>query len=147
MQVGCMNYFCPMSNEQLLRSRGLRVTNTRKAVLQLLQGSGKALSQADVERSLPELADRVTLFRVLQAFEDSGLAHRVQDAHGVSRFAVCADTCSGGHHRDVHAHFRCLVCGDVYCLDPVGLPKVSIPKGFKLKESQLHLEGSCSACS
>jgi Fur family ferric uptake transcriptional regulator len=136
-----------MSNEQLLRSRGLRVTNTRKAVLLLLQRSGKALSQADVERSLPDLADRVTLFRVLQAFEDSGLAHRVQDAHGVSRFAVCADACTGGHHHDVHAHFRCITCGDVYCLAPVALPKVSVPKGFTLRDSQLLLEGTCSACN
>jgi len=136
-----------MTNEERLRIHGLRVTDTRLAVLNVLQGSNKALSQGDVERSIPEQADRVTLFRVLQAFEGAGLAHRIMDAHGVARYATCAPTCSSGHHHDLHAHFRCTACGDVYCLESVELPSVKVPKGFRLKERHLELEGSCKACA
>lgn len=136
-----------MDLKEKLRAHGLRITDTRLAVLQLLIESGKALAQTDVERALPDQADRVTLFRVLQAFEEAGLAHKVMDAHGVGRYASCAPTCSSGHHHDVHAHFRCSDCGDVYCLENVELPKVKVPKGFKLKESHLELEGSCKACA
>jgi Fur family ferric uptake transcriptional regulator len=147
VQHSGINYLCTMTNEERLRNHGLRVTDTRMAVLDLLQRSSKALSQADVERALPEQADRVTLFRVLQAFEENGLAHRVQDTKGVARYASCAPGCSTHKHHDVHAHFRCTDCGDVYCLESVTLPKVSIPKGFTLKESHLQLEGSCKACA
>ena len=65
VQHSGINYLCTMTNEERLRNHGLRVTDTRMAVLDLLQRSSKALSQADVERALPEQADRVTLFRVL----------------------------------------------------------------------------------
>jgi len=147
LQPGCKLYLWAMDNRDRLRDHGLRVTGTRLAVLQLLQDSDKALAQTDVERALPDQADRVTLFRVLQAFEEAGLAHKVMDAHGVARYASCAATCSSGHHHDVHAHFRCSDCGDVYCLENVELPKVKVPKGFKLKESHLELEGSCKACA
>jgi Fur family transcriptional regulator, ferric uptake regulator len=147
VQPGCIIYLWAMDNRDRLREHGLRVTDTRLAILELLQHSGKALAQADVERALPDQADRVTLFRVLQAFEEAGLAHKVMDAHGVARYASCASTCSSGHHHDVHAHFRCSDCGDVYCLENVELPKVKVPKGFKLKESHLELEGSCKACA
>ena len=136
-----------MDSRERLRAHHLRVTDTRVAVLDLLHGSEKALSQGDVERALPDQADRVTLFRVLQAFEEAGLAHRVMDAHGVARYASCAATCSSGHHHDVHAHFRCTDCGGIYCLEAVPLPHVKVPKGFRLKDSHLELEGSCKACA
>ncbi|MBX2979046.1 MAG: transcriptional repressor [Flavobacteriales bacterium] len=136
-----------MDNKALLHKHGLRITDTRLAVLSLLQNSSKALSQSDVERSLPQQADRVTLFRVLQAFEDAGLAHKVMDAHGVARYASCAPTCSTEQHQDSHAHFHCTQCGDVYCLEDVELPKVKVPKGFKQQESHLEVEGRCAACA
>ena len=117
------------------------------AVLDLLQSSNKALSQSDVERALPAQADRVTLFRVLQAFEEAGLAHRVLDTYGVARYATCTTSCSSGQHHDVHAHFHCVDCGAVYCLETVPLPDVKVPKGFTLKDSHLELEGSCRACA
>ncbi len=136
-----------MDPKDKLRAHGLRITDTRLAILDLLQKSGKALAQADVERAMPDQADRVTLFRVLQAFEEAGLAHRVLDSYGVARYAACTPSCSSDHHQDVHAHFRCTDCGDVYCLESVELPKVKVPKGFKLKDSHLDLEGSCKACA
>jgi Fur family ferric uptake transcriptional regulator len=136
-----------MDVDSLLRHHGLRVTGTRRAVLRLLQGSPRALSQHDVETALPGIADRVTLFRVLQAFEEAGLAHRVMDAQGVACYAACADGCDTHHHSDAHAHFHCGACGAVYCLDDVVLPKVKVPKGFKVKESHLAVEGRCAGCA
>ncbi|MFN6116099.1 MAG: Fur family transcriptional regulator [Flavobacteriales bacterium] len=136
-----------MSVEEHLRSHGLRVTSIRKDVLDLLQRSDRALSQADVERALPDRADRVTLFRVLQSFEEAGLAHRVMDVQGVSHYATCAASCSAHAHHDMHAHFRCTGCAGVFCLDEVTMPEVRLPAGFRLMESRLELMGLCSSCS
>lgn len=136
-----------MTSRELIKRHGLRITNTRMAVLDLLRNSSRALAQQDVERSLPGIADRVTLYRVLQAFEEAGLAHKVLDGQGTACYAICAADCDAHRHSDAHAHFRCTMCGSVYCLDDVQLPKVSVPKGFKVKESHLELEGSCKECT
>jgi Fur family ferric uptake transcriptional regulator len=133
-------------NDQI-RSHGLRVTGPRVAILRLLQESDRALSQQDVEAALPGLADRVTLFRVLQAFEEAGLAHKVMDHSGVACYAACSTNCSSHRHSDTHAHFRCTTCGSVFCLDNVEMPSVKVPRGFKVKESHLELEGSCKECA
>ncbi len=135
-----------MDTSSLLREHGLRVTDARVAVLELLQGSTRALAQHDVEAALPGTADRVTLFRVLQAFEEVGLAHKVMDASGVACYAACKAGCDTHRHKDTHAHFRCSECGAVFCLEHVELPKVKLPAGFKLRESHLELEGMCKGC-
>jgi len=140
-------YLCVVNSRELLKHHGLRITNTRVAVLDLLRNSPRALAQQDVERSLPGIADRVTLYRVLQAFEEVGLAHKVLDGQGTSCYAICVADCDTHKHSDTHAHFRCNTCGSVYCLDDVQLPKVSVPKGFHLKVSHLELEGSCNNCA
>lgn len=135
-----------MTIEERLRSRGLRVTDIRRDVLHLLQESDRALSQSDVERALPDLADRVTLFRVLHNFEEAGLVHRVIDPQGVSRYATCAASCSAHEHHDLHAHFRCVNCDGVFCLQGVELPAAKVPKGFTVQEVHLELVGRCATC-
>ncbi len=136
-----------MSVEEHLRSHGLRVTSIRKDVLDLLQRSDRALSQADVERALPDRADRVTLFRVLQSFEEAGLAHRVMDVQGTSHYASCSKECNAHAHHDVHAHFRCNRCSSVFCLERVTLPEVTVPTGFVVTSSRIELEGRCRGCA
>lgn len=136
-----------MTIDERLRSRGLRVTDIRRDVLHLLQESDRALSQADVERALPDLADRVTLFRVLHNFEEAGLVHRVIDPHGVSRYATCAPTCNAHDHHDMHAHFRCIQCDGLFCVTGIEQPKAVVPKGFTVQEVRIELVGRCAACS
>jgi Fur family ferric uptake transcriptional regulator len=100
-----------------------------------------------VERALPDLADRVTLFRVLHNFEEAGLVHRVIDPHGVSRYATCAPTCNAHDHHDMHAHFRCIQCDGLFCVTGIEQPKAVVPKGFTVQEVHIELVGRCAACS
>jgi len=136
-----------MGTREQLKAHGLRVTETRVAVLGLIQKSPRALSQQDVEQALPSGADRVTLFRVLKDLEEAGLAHRVLDSKGVSCYAACSTGCTSETHHDAHAHFRCVDCGSVYCLEPVTLPKVRVPRGFRITGGHLDLEGHCAGCA
>ncbi len=130
-----------------LRSKGFRITSLRTELLGLLQQSDRALTQAEVEEQLTVEADRATVFRALNAFEEAGLVHRVLDGAGVSCFAACAGACSEGHHKDAHAHFHCRSCGSVFCLPTVEMPKVKVPRGFRMEHGHLELEGTCKACA
>lgn len=140
-------YFCAMTVSELLRSKGFRVTTLRSELLTLLQQSDRALTQVEVEERLTSAVDRVTVFRALNAFEEAGLAHRVLDGAGTSCFAACASACEHGRHKDAHAHFHCRTCGSVFCLPTVELPKVKVPRGFKMEYGQLELQGTCKACT
>lgn len=130
----------------LLRSKGFRVTALRTDLLRLLQQSDRALTQNELVEQLTVEADRVTVFRALNAFDEAGLVHRVLDAAGTSCYATCVDDCEEGHHKDVHAHFHCRSCGSVFCLPTVEMPQVRIPRGFQMEQSQLELLGLCKAC-
>ncbi|MBL7951509.1 MAG: transcriptional repressor [Flavobacteriales bacterium] len=135
-----------MSNEELLRHHGLRTTALRLDLLRLLQASDRALTHQEFEGGLKVEADRVSIFRSLNAFVEAGVAHRVLDGRGTSCFARCGTDCGHGHHNDTHAHFRCNTCGHVYCMDPIELPGVALPRGFKLAKSYLELDGTCKGC-
>jgi Fur family ferric uptake transcriptional regulator len=142
-----MSYFCdPMNETELLRHHQLRITVLRLEVLRLLRTSERAQTIQDLAGMLTISADRVSLFRTLNAFEEAGLVHRVMDSKGTSCYAACGKTCGHGHHQETHAHFRCDVCGYVYCLNSVALPQMHVPKGFKLARSKVELEGTCKAC-
>lgn len=135
-----------MTDAELLRHHGLRVTSLRLELLRLLQASDHALTHQDLERSLRVEADRVSIFRSLNAFEEAGIVHRVLNVMGTSCFALCGSACGHGQHNDAHAHFRCDACGHVFCLELVELPVLPLPRGFKLKSSHLELEGTCKRC-
>ncbi len=135
-----------MTNQELLHHHGLRATNLRLELLRLLRASDRALTHQELEAGLKVEADRVSIFRSLNAFEEAGVVHRVLDGRGTSCFARCGTDCGHGDHNDAHAHFRCNGCGHVYCLDAVELPSVSLPRGFKLAKSHLELDGTCKAC-
>jgi len=135
-----------MTDTELLRHHDLRVTALRLDMLALLRSSDRAITHSELESMLTVAADRVSIFRSLNAFEEAGLVHRVLDHKGTSCFAPCGDTCGHGHHKDTHAHFRCNACGSVFCLESVALPKVKLPRGFALEKSNLDLEGTCKTC-
>jgi len=135
-----------MTDTELLRHHDLRVTALRLDMLALLRSTDRAITHSELESKLTVAADRVSIFRSLNAFEEAGLVHRVLDSKGTSCFAPCGDTCGHGHHKDAHAHFRCNACGSVFCLESVELPSVKLPRGFALEKSSLDLVGTCKTC-
>jgi len=136
-----------MDVPELLRSKGFRITALRTDLLGLLLRSDRALTQTEVEERLSVAVDRVTVFRALNAFEEAGIVHRVLDGAGTSCFAACASECEHGNHKDAHAHFHCRACGSVYCLPTVAMSTVKVPRGFKVEQGQLELQGTCKACA
>jgi Fur family ferric uptake transcriptional regulator len=133
----------PLTVAEHIRRRGARATLARVNVLRLLRETPAPLSHAEIKTRLGDMApDRVTLYRVLDWLVNSGLAHRNADAGRVFRFSAA----SVGEHA-THVHFRCELCGGVYCLD-ASLPVVpELPPGFSLTRMDFDLRGTCARCS
>lgn len=126
-----------------IRRCGARATPARVRVLRVLGEAPTALSHAEIEARLGDMAlDRVTLYRVLDWLVDSGLAHKNADASRVFRFSAA----SLGEHA-THVHFRCELCGGVYCLDASPPLVPDLPPGFSLTRMDFDLRGICANCA
>lgn len=112
----------------------------------MLASKNVATSQPDLEGVLDDV-DRVTLYRILSAFEEKGIIHKVFDLNGTANYALCTSDCAENHHHDEHLHFNCVVCNNVYCLDDLELPPVSLPPGFKPEVFSLSATGICPKCN
>ncbi|HNO72621.1 MAG TPA: transcriptional repressor [Accumulibacter sp.] len=131
----------PATPVDLLRAAGVRKTPGRVRVLEALAAAAAPLSHAELEALLPD-ADRVTIYRVLDALVGCGLALKAVDTRGVFRFSA-----TGAHRQHAnHVHFRCTACGGVFCLKaPPPLPP-KLPRGFRLDEVEYDVRGTCAQC-
>ncbi|WP_426491023.1 Fur family transcriptional regulator [Hymenobacter sp. 102] len=136
----------PDSIAQILTRHKLRHTPVRRAVLQVLSGSPFALSGHEVEQQLREDVDRITLYRTLKTFEESGLIHRVIDTSDTVRYAACAVGCTAQAHFDDHVHFKCTSCQHIFCLNQVAIPAVTLPPSFQAQTRDYLLAGVCQQC-
>lgn len=128
-----------------LRAAGLRATPGRVRALAAIEAAPTPLTHADLAR-LPELADldAITLYRLLDAFAERGLVHRVQGTDGVWR--TCAQPrgqpgCPGNH-----PHFLCADCGAMACLTDQPLPRVQVPEGATVQARHFLAIGRCATC-
>lgn len=134
-----------MKAEEILKKNGLRVTKSRKEVLDLFTERSVALSAHDIEVSLPT-ADRVTMYRTLKTFEEKGIIHKAIDGTDKSRYAMCHGSCSEHEHHDNHVHFHCEDCKNTFCLEGAKVPDVVIPDAYKVKAINIVVNGKCEQC-
>ncbi len=134
-----------LNSTTILKSHQLRITDCRVHVLDFLLSADHAVSSRELELAFVEY-DRVTLYRTLHSFEESGIIHSIPNETGVARYGVCFETCEPGHHTHSHAHFKCDQCGTIACIPSQKVPKVDLP-GYLVTESNLILSGTCVACN
>lgn len=135
-----------MSSAETLKRHHLRVTDIREKVLEVFINSSKALSNEDIEKHFAKL-DRITLYRTLKTFEESGLIHKIPHSGQSPLFAICQEDCSQHEHLDQHGHFHCLKCGETICMDEVNVPSINLPDGFTAQQRHLVIEGKCAKCT
>ncbi len=131
--------------EVRLLEKNINPTAMRLIVLNYLLKQVNAVSLTDMEMEL-EKTDRVTLYRSIKTFEEHGLVHRIDDGTGVTKFALCQQTCTAEGHHDLHVHFYCTNCGETHCLPKTQIPEVKLPAGYEMQETTLLVKGICAAC-
>ena len=131
---------------QQIREKGLKATPSRLSVIKVLGSDNQAYAHSELEVLFSDM-DRVTLYRVLNDFEEVGLVHKIVDPSGVTRFALCKHNCPDVLHVDEHVHFSCQKCQKVFCLDQVHAPQIVMPEGFVARSIQTLISGCCKSCS
>jgi Fur family ferric uptake transcriptional regulator len=130
----------------ILRKNRLSNTDSRRAILEIFLQSDNALAHHDIEKITGDKFDRVTVYRTLQTFIDNGIVHTIPSADNATRYALCRENCSQGHHHDNHIHFICENCGKTTCLDDTHIPSVKLPRGYSATEINMIVNGVCKEC-
>jgi Fur family ferric uptake transcriptional regulator len=132
-----------------LRTHGLNVTQLRLAIMAALHekaGTVTALDLLERVRASDHSVHKTTIYRNLDALEESGLVRRVPDGERVERYEL---TCE--HSPPVHPHFTCRSCGKVVCLEPVDLSSIwsllTQSSGLTPERAEVTLVGLCDECS
>jgi Fe2+ or Zn2+ uptake regulation protein len=144
----CCDYFMPDEHgpsAQALRSRGLRVTRPRLAVLDALTQCRRHLDADEVAALVRQRLDSVStqaVYDVLAALARAGLARRIEPAGSPALFEARAG--------DNHHHVVCRGCGTIADVDCVvgGAPCLdpNLAHGFEVDEAEVTFWGLCPAC-
>jgi Fur family ferric uptake transcriptional regulator len=128
-----------------LRAAGLRVTDSRRAVVEALVERPHASADelfAVVARTLPATSLQ-SVYNALGDFVDAGLARRIEPAGRPGLFELRVD--------DNHHHLICSQCGaveDVDCV--VGAAPCLTPAdahGYAVQVAEVTFWGVCPACA
>ncbi|MBX3613654.1 MAG: transcriptional repressor [Burkholderiaceae bacterium] len=132
---------------ELIRRFGARLTVARVRVLAELLDAESALTHIELQKRVEagaEPIDRVTLYRVLEWLEETGVVHRVAGPDRVFHFAA-------RQVRRPHGHFRCVQCARMYCIEEPGTLARSVrallPTGFSGEEIEVTVSGRCARCA
>jgi Fur family transcriptional regulator, ferric uptake regulator len=128
-----------------LHENGYRLTGARRAVVEMVQKSTRALTPLevyDMARKRYHALGLVTVYRTLEKLEELHLIQRVHQPQGCQAFIS-----AGAGHQHL---LLCQNCGQVEFFDGddlEGLTKsISKKTGYKINEHWLQLFGLCISC-
>ncbi len=135
----------PIDAADRLRSAGLRVTDSRRAVVDALGDHPHASADtlfAIVARTVPGTSVQ-SVYNALGDFVDAGLVRRIEPSGRPGLYELRVD--------DNHHHLICSTCGDVHDVDcVVGAPACLTPSeshGFQVQVAEVTFWGVCPACA
>lgn len=127
----------------VLRREHYRITEPRKAMLNVLVQESKPLSAEQVHQMVgAEKADLVTIYRSLEAFEKAGIVQRFTLESGKALYELVEEN----HH---HHHIICRKCHRAEKLDFCEAEKLeALAKnlGYEDVHHVLELYGVCEDC-
>lgn len=131
--------------QKILKAHGFRSTKARRGVLQVLSRQKKPISIESIGAKLNDV-NSVTLYRIMEAFEEVGIVRSCDVGHGHADYELVAG-------RPHHHHVVCQKCGIIEDIDLCGDEKVFNKKALKQTKKfrgiNLHTMtffGSCKKC-
>jgi Fe2+ or Zn2+ uptake regulation protein len=134
------------SVKERLKDEGYKLTNQRKAMLEVLyENKSHFLSAEEIYRKSREKYPNTnlsTIYRNLDMLEKIGILHRVNINNEASSYELI---CNNHHHH----HIICKDCGKTEIIDycPVDIIRAKArSKGFVLTDHKFELYGYCKKC-
>ena len=128
-----------------LVSRGYRMTEARRAVLEALVSAGGHVSADELVDLVHEAGHgvgRMTVYRTLDLLAELGLVRPVYQGTGAAHFILMND----GHHH----HLVCTICNAVVEVESCLLTDIErrlvSNSGFEVRGHFLEIIGTCKAC-
>ncbi len=133
-------------NIEDIKNAGLKVTNPRIKILEILeQSSKKHLSADDIYRELVLSGEEIgvaTIYRVLTQFEQVGMVHKLNFESTGAVYELA--------HAEHHDHLVCIQCGKIQEFSNETIEscqtKVANEFGYQLTDHSLYLYGICPDC-
>jgi Fur family transcriptional regulator, ferric uptake regulator len=127
-----------------LKSRGLKLTSRRIAIVKIFIGSNSHLTPEEVWKRLSNDFKRCGLpsvYRNLEAFVDCGVLTRIQQFDRKKHYGLC--TAKDSHH---HHHITCIRCGKVEEIEDCAVKDKKKIKGYRVYSHYMQVNGVCSDC-
>ena len=133
--------------EQVCRDNGVKLTDTRRKVLQMVWQGHSAVKAYDlIERfdGGKGATKPPTIYRALDFLVENGLVHRIAS---LNAFVGCSHPAEG-HEGNF---FICDDCNDVIEMEgrPLSQPieKMAKSKGFRVGHKTVEIHGTCGRCA
>jgi Fur family ferric uptake transcriptional regulator len=131
---------------KILEDKKVKPTPMRMLVLEQLILQNQNLTLPDLEKLLYP-ADRITIYRTLQTFVKSGVAHSIDTISQGSCYALCSDSCAIDVHTESHPHFYCEKCKKVSCNNDFAYSlENTTSKKYKITKIEVNIMGICPDC-
>lgn len=134
------------SAESYCEAAGIRLTDPRRMVLEIVAASEKPIGAYDV---LAQLGKKIsnpkppTAYRALEFLQEHGFIHRIESLNAYI-------ACTTGHKHAGSQFMICDSCGTVseahLCQIPTSISGKAHSEGFSLHHWNLELHGTCRDC-
>ena len=139
--------------QTLLKEKGLRSTQSRLMIFEVLQKTKRALSTKEVFQKLSLqkdlTTDLVSVYRNLDLLTEIGLAHKFQDG----RYKSCDHKHEHKNHSHIHVLFTCTSCSKSEEVSSHSNKLCSLATELKKqskllsKTQEIIVQGLCLKCS
>lgn len=128
-----------------LKSKKLKLTPKRQAILDCFVAEGKYLTPEHVHETLKKHFKRLglpSIYRNLETFEACGILVKIKREDRRLYYAMCHEH-EHAHH---HHHIVCVKCGKVDEVEGCVLANMVKISGYKVLTHFVQLEGLCPTC-
>ncbi|MDQ0313796.1 Fur family transcriptional regulator [Amorphus orientalis] len=134
--------------EEHCRSKGLRLSAMRRAVLEKLAESHAPLGAYDILDRLAESSGRpapISVYRALSFLTEEGLAHRIES---LNAYVACGENHGTAQPLVFLICERCRQVGEAKATDlGIKIDQVARSAGFTPQRATLEIFGICEHCS
>jgi len=130
----------------ILKQKGLKVTQNRLDLVNLLKEAVHPLNHKDIENTLSRQTDRVTIYRNLKSLVKNEIIHKIEVNGTLTSYSINRKIFNTEYETE-HLHFHCTICDQITCMPQCKIKKYELPEGYIQQSSKLIINGICKLCS